>query len=515
VLNALRRRWLLIVLPFVVISGIALVLARTLPDMYYAQGTITIARQQIPDAYVRTTVIVPFAERLRNTITELKSASRLEALINEVDLYADARKNVPMEALTAWMARQITVSMAGADTIVVGYSGYEPAKVAKVADRLLDQFVQLSSEEREMLADSTSRFLDVEVRAARERLEEQERQVRAYREKYAGQLPTQLSTNLQILQGAYAQLQGVVEGVRQDRERIGQLQAALTEARRQPQEPVNWPDIEEPSVEIPADKEPAEAGAPRIPPGPALQRLAFARALRNEMLRKYTAEHPDVQRLDTAIRQLEEAAAALPASSAEAFKALPANEREARVQYVEAEVKRLEDRIKEREALEAQLRKSVAEYQHRVESVPERETEWTELTRDYGIMQQAYLSLLTKSQESRIAANLERRGVGEQLKVNQRPTQPTRPASPNRPGIVLLGIILGVGVGLVMVVGLELLDTSFRSETEVVSVLRLPVLAMVPVVVTQRARRRARRLAWASAAALVTVVAVVVWRWSS
>jgi hypothetical protein len=145
VLDALKRRWLLIALPFLVIAGVAVLLARTLPDVYYAQGTIAIGRQQIPDAYVRTTVIVPFAERLRNTITELKRASRLEALINEFDLYHDARQSVPMEALTAWMARQITVSMAGADTIVVGYSGYDPAVVAKVADRLLEQMVQLSS----------------------------------------------------------------------------------------------------------------------------------------------------------------------------------------------------------------------------------------------------------------------------------------------------------------------------------------------------------------------------------
>jgi uncharacterized protein involved in exopolysaccharide biosynthesis len=366
-----------------------------------------------------------------------------------------------------------------------------------------------------MLADSTIRFLDVEVREARARLEEQERQVRAYREKFAGQLPTQLTTNLQILQGAYAQLQVVAEGLRQDRDRVTQLQSALADARRQTEEPVNWPDIEDQTVEIPADKEPEANGAPRIPPGPALQRLAFARAMRAQLLQKYTSEHPDLQRLDTAIRQLEEAAAALPPTAADALKALPSNEREARLQYAETEVKRLEDRIKEREALEVQLRRSIVEYQARVESVPQRETEWTELTRDYGIMQQAYLALLTKAQESRIAANLERRGVGEQLKVNERPTQPTAPASPNRVGIVLIGIILGLGAGLAMVVGLELLDTSFRSDTEVTSVLRLPVLAMVPVVMTQRARQRARRFAWASGAAVVAVIAVVVWRWAS
>lgn len=515
VLHALRRRWALIAVPFAIIASVAALLAKTLPDMYYAQGTVTIARQQIPDSYVRTTVIVPFAERLRNTIAEVKSSRRLQPLIIELDLFSEARKSVPMEALTAWMSRQVTISMSGADQIVVGYSGFEPDEVAKVADRLLDMFVQLSTEEREMLADSTSQFLDSELQAARARLEAQERLVRDYREKYAGQLPTQLSSNLQILQGVYAQLQVVAEGLRQDRDRRTKLEDLLAEARRDPAEPVSQPDTEQ-SVEIPADKEPAAAGAPQIPPGPVLQRLAAARAIRAALLRKYTSEHPDVMRLDTAIRQLEEAAAAAPVSAVDAFRKLPANEREARVQFAEAEMKRLDDRIMEREALETKLRRSMVEYQNRVESVPERETEWTELTRDYGIMQQAYLALLSKSQESRIAANLERRGVGERLRINQRPTRPTRPASPNRPAIIIIGILAGIGVGIAMVVVPEILDTSIRSDAEVVSVLRLPVLAMVPMTSTSRARRRARlRLLVATTAAVVVALAVAVWRWAT
>ena len=510
---------MLIAVPFAIIATVAVLLARRLPDMYYAQGAVTIARQQIPDSYVRTTVVTPFAERLRNIIAEVKSASRLEPLIIELDLFAEARKTVPMEAITAWMSRQITISMAGADQILVGYSGFEVDKVAPVVDRLLEMVVERGTHERALLADNTSQFLDAEVQSARQRLEQQERKVRDYREKYAGQLPTQLSSNLQILQGAYAQLQVVAEGLREDRDRRAKLEETLSEARQQqpaePAEPAALP-AADPAVEIPADKEPAEAGAPRIPPGPATQRLAAARAIRVEMLRKYTAEHPDLMRLDTAIRQLEEAIAAAPKSASDAFGRLPATEREARIQLAENELKRLDDRIKEREALESKLRQSVADYQARVESVPERETEWTELTRDYGIMQQAYLALLAKSEESRIAANLERRGVGEQLKISQQATRPTRPASPNRPGIVLMGILFGLGLGIAMIVGLELLDTSFRSDAEVVSVLRLPVLAMIPVAITARAKRRARvRLLAASAAAIVMVIAAAMWRWVS
>ena len=56
-------------------------------------------------------------------------------------------------------------------------------------------------------------------------------------------------------------------------------------------------------------------------------------------------------------------------------------------------------------------------YQGRLEAMPARETELIELTRDYSTLQQMYSGLLAKNEESKIAANLERRQIGEQFKV--------------------------------------------------------------------------------------------------
>ena len=49
--------------------------------------------------------------------------------------------------------------------------------------------------------------------------------------------------------------------------------------------------------------------------------------------------------------------------------------------------------------------------------MPKRESELVELTRDYTTLQTTYQSLLAKREESKIAANLERRNIGEQFKV--------------------------------------------------------------------------------------------------
>jgi hypothetical protein len=75
-------------------------------------------------------------------------------------------------------------------------------------------------------------------------------------------------------------------------------------------------------------------------------------------------------------------------------------------------------------------------------------------------------------------------------------------------------------LGLLLGAFMELRDSSFKSESDVTSVLSLPVLALVPVVASERDRRarRLRRLALNVAGTLLVVASValvIVWRLQS
>ena len=56
-----------------------------------------------------------------------------------------------------------------------------------------------------------------------------------------------------------------------------------------------------------------------------------------------------------------------------------------------------------------------------------RESELVELTRDYSTMQAAYTNLLVKREDAMLAANLERRQIGEQFKLLDTASMPERP----------------------------------------------------------------------------------------
>jgi hypothetical protein len=125
--------------------------------------------------------------------------------------------------------------------------------------------------------------------------------------------------------------------------------------------------------------------------------------------------------------------------------------------------------------------------------VPTRESELIELTRDYGILQSQYGSLLTKREDAKITANLERRQIGEQFKLLDSARRPERPFSPNRQAINLGGVFGGLAVGVALIALLEYRDASFKTDDDITRVLALPVLAVVPVMQSTVEKRIAFR----------------------
>jgi hypothetical protein len=114
-----------------------------------------------------------------------------------------------------------------------------------------------------------------------------------------------------------------------------------------------------------------------------------------------------------------------------------------------------------------------------------------------------------------MSARLESGQIGEQFRVLDPARVPQRPFSPNRPRLFGTGALMGFAIGLGLAVLLEYRDTSLKTDDDVLTALTIPVLAMVPVMMTKAdVRRRHRlRLAGGIAATLVLVVFVAAATW--
>jgi hypothetical protein len=80
-----------------------------------------------------------------------------------------------------------------------------------------------------------------------------------------------------------------------------------------------------------------------------------------------------------------------------------------------------------------------------------------------------------------------------------------------------MGLLAGLGFGFALVALLEYRDTRLKTDDDVVTSLALPVLAVIPAMITtsERHRTRRRRLVLAMSTSLVLVLAAaaaIAWR---
>jgi polysaccharide chain length determinant protein (PEP-CTERM system associated) len=407
-----------------------------------------------------------------------------------------------MEDVVEQMRKDVDIQVIRSDAFRLSYTGDDPRRVLRVTERLASMTIDENVNERTLLAEGTNQFLAAQLDNARRLLVEQEKKLEAFRTRHAGELPSQAPANLQAAQNLQMQIQAVVESLNRDRDRrmiASSLLSDLTAAADAQQ------------VEV-TD---APNNTNRVMT--AAEQLSAARAQLRAMEGRFTPEHPDVIRAKRRITELEQRVQTeSPLSPEAAPVSTPAQAiRRNRMRDLQLEIESLDRNIATKQAQEQKLRGLAATYQSRVEMVPARETELAELTRDYETLQKVYSDLLAKNQESQVAANLERRQIGEQFKLIDPARLPEKPVSPNRILINLVGAASGLLFGVALVAFLEYRDDSFRTEDEVHSLLGLPVLARIPNLRTAvdlvRMRRR-RRVVVSAAVALFVGVGAIVWK---
>jgi polysaccharide chain length determinant protein (PEP-CTERM system associated) len=507
-----RRKWWAI-LPAIAITAGVFAWVRTLPNLYRSDTLILVVPQRVPENYVKSTVTTRIEDRLQSIQQQILSRTRLERIIQDFNLYAEARRTAIMEDVVDRMRDNIAVQVVKGDAFRVSFTSDEARTAMRVCERVASLFIEENLRDREVLAEGTNQFLEAQLEDARRRLIETERKVEEYKRTYAGELPEQREANMQGLHNIEMQLQSLTEAMNRDRDRRLIVERLIADAES-PDPVLTTPP--------PAPPRPvAQVGPDGLPVGAtAAQQLEAAEATLQQMQTRLTPQHPDILRLKRIISELQKKADAEALAgpvSPNAPTVNPAERlRKNRLAEMKAELEKIDKQIETRVALEQQLRASMATYQKRIEAAVARQSDLTELSRDYQTLQSTYTGLLGKREDSKVAANLERRQIGEQFKILDPARLPERPTSPNRPRLQSMGLAAGIGFGLALMALIEYLDKTLKSEVDVTAALNLLVLATVPILpeVGYRVGRR-RKVIAVSATVLFTAAvgaAAVAWR---
>lgn len=501
-----HRKWL-VLLVFILVSGTTAYVAWRMPNIYTSETVILVDPQKVPENYVKPTVTGDVRNRLGTLSQQILSATRLQKIIETLNLYPDERREMAREDVLSRMRKDISVNVlsefAGGQDLQafrVGYSGSDPKLVAQVANELAALFIEENLKAREQQATGTAEFLGNQLEETRKTLEAQENKLRDFKLRHIGEMPEQQQATLQILGQLQAQLQVENDALSRAEQQRSYLQSMLA---TQSIAPVVDMDNAEPRR-----KAAATQSRGRSPADVARARLASLR-------QRYSDEHPEIRKL---LRQIED-------YEAEAAKQEP--EPEPAEQVAEAEpVKRtvpMPGRVSN-PVLESQLRavdaeiakhkeekqrlgKLVGGYQSKLEAIPVREQEMTNLVRDYEISKDHYKKLLENQMSAQTATQLEIRQKGERFTILD-PAQPAeRPSRPNRMLINGVGSVAGLVLGLFLALATEFLGMSITSPDQITAIAGVAVLEVIPVIQTRVEQGiRRRRLIFAAGSSVMMMV---------
>lgn len=462
---AVRKRWWLL-LPIFLTWVVVFSVSWFVPSHYKSETVILVEQQKVPQQYVVPNVSSDMQERLQSMTQQILSRTRLLKVIDDFKLYAGSRGRKSPDELVDKMRDDIKIDLVRAPgdkdltAFKIYYVANSPVLAQQVTNELTTLFIDENVRSREQQSQGTTDFLERQVQTARENLEQQESKMRDFKLRYLGQLPAQLQPNVQILGG----LQNQLAAAQAARDQAVQQNTYLTSLIGQ---------YKSANKDTPASDNGSGASAVT-----ADQQLETLRVQLAELKSKYTDQHPDVLKLQqqiTETERLRDKMAADPVKYgagadakitplAQLQSQLKANQLQ--IQDADKQIKILQDRI--------------SEYQARLNVTPLREQQMSDLTRDYEQSKANYESLLAKQMQSSLATSLEKRQQGEQFRIIDPPSLPVKPTSPNRFLWSMAGLLAGISIGLGLTAVLEVVDDRVRSENDLVSALRLPILAEIP-----------------------------------
>jgi polysaccharide chain length determinant protein (PEP-CTERM system associated) len=469
------------------------------PKQYLSTTTVLTIPQQVPENFIRSTVTLGTEGRLSTIQQQITSRTRLKKVMDEVGLFAEARKEGLEEEAIATMINRINVEVAQdprrdrgrrseSEAFSISFLHEDPMLAMLTTSRLTSLFIEENLKLREKQAEGTSEFLESQLKETKEKLEVQEEKVKRYKMRYSGGLPEELRVNLSNMDRLQLQDRTVSDEIRFAGQRKITLQTQLSMLKSGPKAFFH----DDGKVEVDTSEDSATV---------IERELSVRRSQLAELSARYTDKYPDVVRLRGEVEEMEKKLAAMqmsPQSSKDneenvsgssSYLPLTGREREEyrglknQISATEAEIEALK---RERKT----IRRNIAALQSRLDQGPRRDQELVTLTRDYDNLKDQYNELQKKKMEADISQDLEMRMKGATFQILDPANLPKKPFKPKIGKIFGLAFLMAGFLGFGGAIGLEKMDLSLRGVTDFKHFFDIPILASIPILETLEIDRR-------------------------
>ena len=496
-----RRRWE-IAFSVLAILFAAIVYCVVTPELYKSSITILVIPQTLPQDYVRSTISAKVEEQMATIRQQVLSRTTLTKVMDELRLFERERKNLSAEEMFAMLRKRIEIevvqgrSRERSEAFTISFLHENPQSAMRAVARLASLFIDENLETREQQAVGTSEFLDSQLKSTKVKLEGMEREVKDYKIRHMGELPQQMDANLRMLTGLQDRLRSNESSTRTAEERKVFLEAQISL-------------IGNMFVTTPTRSGETASATPQDSLLSLEHELALKKAKLADLSIRYTDMIPEVARTKQDVADIErriaetQRSAALQGDRDQA--ADPLNSATAsstgsgEIRRMRAQLKSTTAEIASLKKEKAEIQKSIAAVEQKVEQSPRREQEMISLIRDYENQKKSYDDLLKKKLEADVSQNLEKRQKGKQFQILDPANLPEVPFKPNRKEVMGVSLLIALVLGFGGTIAYETFDLRLRDARDFRHFYKVPILGNIPVVQDQqylraRAMRRAAML---------------------
>jgi polysaccharide chain length determinant protein (PEP-CTERM system associated) len=502
--GAWRFRWSgLGVAALLALAGWALVF--TLPDRYEARASVLVdTRTALKPALQGLATQQDVGVELSYVRESLLTNPRLLDVAKSVGLLPPVSDPVREERVIAGLRKHVILTMQSADdqpemgtsggtTYGITYQDTNRSRTLHVVTILLQNLVDETLGGKKQGSQSAQQFLESQVREYEKRLRNAEDRLAEFKSRNFGLMPSQQG-------GYFVELQKETEALEDTRTKL-----LVAESRRAALEKQLHGDAAISSTG--AFNVAASAGGPIGMD--TVSRIAQTRAHLDDLLTRYTDNHPDVIETRKNLAELEarrqaeiaslkngDAAAAVSSGAA----ASPVYQSiQLALNHADVEIADLHTQLEQHEEKARQLRQLL-------HTAPQVEAEYAQLNRDYDVNKAQYTALLSSFEKAQLGERADNAGAVK-FEVVEPPVVSSAPVWPKRPRLLVAILLASLAVGATVANRLDRLRPMVGSSERLAQLTGVPVLAAVGPAWPSQARRARRREVFGISVAAAALVA--------
>jgi polysaccharide chain length determinant protein (PEP-CTERM system associated) len=513
--GAWRFRWIGLAAAFgIALAGWALVFA--LPDRFEADARVFVdTRTALKPALQGLTTDQNVDAQINYVRQSLLEGPQLEKIAQETGAVGPGvtDERVRAKALDDFSNRiALTVFNAGSQGderstagTIYGFHYEDPsrARALHVVDTLLNTFVEQTLGGKRQGSENAQKFLETQIKDYEQRLSVAEDKLAQFKKKNVGLMPTDQG-------GYFAQLQKETDDAKK-----AEIDLSVAESRR-----VELYKQLHSDEAISASGGTVTIGGSRIGGGDTQSEIQQTQAKLDELLLKYTDEHPDVIAARATLAELKKRRAveldSLRRGDASAIASSGAGNNPV-YQSMQLELNKADVEIAALRREQGQHQQTVAELRQRLNSAPQVEAEFQQLNRDYDVNKAQYTALLESYQKARLGERADTAG-SVRFEVVLPPTAPAIPVWPKRVKLLAEIWIAALALGGAIAYALHVTKPTVMSTRAVNEITAYPLLGVVSGAFPTRHQSLRRHQVWsfgvAAACLLIAFGVALVLNWS-